>query len=62
MDINRNQVFCAGMVLLLLGTQFHFVDSFVLTPQATRLLADQARHPVASASNATEGLLGARQF
>lgn len=31
MDITRNQVFCAGLVLLLLGLQFYLTDSFVLT-------------------------------
>lgn len=59
MDINRNQVFLVGMVLLLLGIHFHAVDAFVLTSQATKLLAEQTRHPVATASNAVEAILGA---
>jgi hypothetical protein len=59
MDIhNRNQVFLAGMVFLLLGIQFHFVDAFVLTPRATKLLAEQSGHPVATAGNTLETLMG----
>lgn len=61
MDIhNRNQVFLVGMVLLLVGIQFHYVDSFVLTPKATKLLAEQTNHPVAAASNAMESLTGSQ--
>jgi len=60
MDITRNQVFCVGLVLLLLGLQFYLTDSFVLTPQATRMLAEQSKHPVATAGNSVEALLGAQ--
>ncbi len=58
MDINRNQVFVVGVVLLLLGIQFRLVDAFVLTPKATKLLAEQAKHPVATASDTVETLAG----
>jgi len=60
MDITRNQVFCAGLVLLLLGLQFYLTDSFVLTPQATKILAEQGKHPVATAGNSVEALVGAQ--
>ncbi len=39
MDINRNQFFLAGLLLLLMGVQFRLVDSFVLTEQATAEIA-----------------------
>ena len=58
MDINRNQVFVVGMVLLFLGIQFRLVDAFVLTPKATKLLAEQTKHPVATASDTVEVLAG----
>lgn len=59
MDLrNRNQVLLAGLVVLLFGLQFHFVDAFVLTPNATKLLAEQSGHPIAAASNTMESLIG----
>ncbi len=57
-EINRNHVFVVGMVLLLLGIQFRLVDSFVLTPKVTRLLAEQTHHPVATAGNTLDSLIG----
>jgi len=58
MDITRNQVFLVGMVALLMGLQFHLTDSFVLTPKASKMLAEQGKHPVATASNTVESLVG----
>jgi hypothetical protein len=60
MDITRNQVFCAGLLLLLLGLQFYVTDYVVLTPQATKMLAEQGKHPVATAGNSVEALMGAQ--
>ncbi len=42
MDINRNQWFMAGLVMLLLGIQFRVAESFVLTQEFTQLLAQGA--------------------
>jgi len=50
MELNRNQWFLAGLVVLLVGLQFRMVDSFVLTPELTEFLADHASGPVAAAS------------
>jgi hypothetical protein len=58
MDINRNQVFLAGIVLLFLGTEFRMMDSFVLNAKVTRLLAEQTNHPVATAGNTMGALVG----
>ena len=40
MDLNRNHFFCAGLVFLLLGAECYYVDSLILTPDATRILAN----------------------
>ena len=42
MDINRNQFFLIGLVVLFLGLQLRFVDTFVLNEQSTRFLAKQS--------------------
>ncbi|MEN1680885.1 MAG: hypothetical protein AAGJ46_14955 [Planctomycetota bacterium] len=39
MELNRNQYFFAGVLLVLLGVQFRLVSTFVLTPEAAQLLA-----------------------
>lgn len=58
MEINRNQYFLIGLVVLLLGLQFRLTDSVLLTPQCTKFLAERTGHPVAAAGNAMENLLG----
>lgn len=59
MEITRNQVFVTGLILLLLGGELRMMHSFVLTPKTTKLLAEQTKHPVATASNAVEAVTGA---
>ncbi len=56
MDITRYHVFLAGVVLLLLGFELRMVDAFVLTPKATKFLAQQTGHPVAVASATLESM------
>lgn len=41
MELNRNQYFFMGIVLLLMGLQFRMVSSFTLTAEATRFLAER---------------------
>ena len=48
MDINRNQVLLAGLVVLALGIQLLLVESYVLTPEFTQFLAEKTDHPVAA--------------
>lgn len=43
MEMNRNQFFMFGVVLLLLGIQFRSIDSFVLSEKTTRFLAQQSQ-------------------
>jgi hypothetical protein len=42
MELNRNQYFFIGVVLLLMGLQFRSVASFTLTTEATRFLAERS--------------------
>lgn len=41
MDVNRNQLFLGGLIVLLLGIQFRVVDTFVLNERATQFLAQR---------------------
>ena len=41
MELNRNQWFFVGIVVVLLGIQFRMVKQYVLTPEATRFLAER---------------------
>jgi hypothetical protein len=59
MDITRYQVFLVGVVLVLVGLELRTVDSFVLTPKATKFLAEQIGHPVVLASSAVGSITGA---
>jgi hypothetical protein len=47
-DINRNQYFMAGLLVLFLGIQFRMVDSYVLTESTTRFLAQRSGKPMAA--------------
>ena len=39
MELNRNHYFGIGLIVLLLGLQFRYVDSFQLTEDTTKFLA-----------------------
>ena len=41
MDINRNQFFMVGVLVLLLGIQLRVVDRYELNEKATRVLAKE---------------------
>lgn len=57
MDINRNQCFLIGMVVLYLGIQFRMVETVEFTPEFTKILADRSGHPLAAASDLVTGIL-----
>lgn len=42
MDLNRNQFFFIGLVILLLGLQVRYVSAYVLNPEATQFLAERS--------------------
>lgn len=56
MEMNRNHYFCIGLVLLFLGIQLRFVDTYVLTPQMTNLLAEETNHPIAALNSGVQTL------
>src|SRR5262249_621345 len=41
MELNRNQYFMGGLVVLLLGIQLRIVDGFVLNERATQILSQR---------------------
>jgi hypothetical protein len=41
-ELNRNQIFMIGLVLLLFGLQFRMVESYVLNERASTFLAEHA--------------------
>ena len=51
MEFNRNQYFFLGIVILLLGLQVRMVSAYVLTPDATRFLAERT-HSTSSSEGA----------
>ena len=50
MEFNRNQYFFLGVLVVLLGLQVRMVNAYVLTPDATRFLAEQTQ-----SSSSSEG-------
>jgi hypothetical protein len=56
LDITRNQVLLAGLVVLALGLQLLLVDTYQLTPEFTQFLAEQTDHPVAAVNGAAAAL------
>ena len=43
MEFNRNQWFLAGIVVLLLGIQLRYVETFVLNERTTQFLAQRMK-------------------
>ncbi len=60
MDINRNQFFLVGLIVLFLGLQFRSIDSIVLTPQCTQALAEYSGKKAPAGDSLLGGASGAR--
>ena len=58
MELNRNQFFMIGLVILFVGVQAHYVYSVELTPNCVKFLADKTGKPMAAAINATDSISG----
>jgi hypothetical protein len=43
MEVNRNQFFMGGLVLLFLGIQFRMIDTFTFNDNVTRFLATRMK-------------------
>lgn len=56
MELNRNQFFLLGMIILLLGVQFRMVETVVLTPKCAKFLAEKTGHPMAAAIETADTL------
>jgi hypothetical protein len=41
MDLNRHQFLFIGLMVLLVGLQFHYVSAYHLNPEATQFLAER---------------------
>lgn len=50
MELNRNQYFFIGLVILLLGVQLRMVSSYTLTHEATKFLAQRTQSSAADAA------------
>jgi hypothetical protein len=61
MDLNRNQFFFIGLLVLLIGMQVRYVSAYVLNPEATRFLAERTGASAATGSffSATAGTFAA---
>ena len=53
MDLNRNQFFFLGLLVLLIGLQVRYVSAYVLNPQATKFLAERTGTSAATSSMLT---------
>lgn len=56
MELNRNQYFMIGLVVLFLGIQLYAVHAMVLTPECTKILAEKTGHPMAAAIDAADSM------
>jgi hypothetical protein len=50
MELNRNQYFFMGLVILLIGVQLRMVSSFTLTHEATKFLAERSQSSAADST------------
>jgi hypothetical protein len=61
MELNRNHYLGIGLVLLLLGLQFRYVDSFQLTESATDFLAKRVKKETVTGPSPLVALFGQPQ-
>ena len=57
MEMNRNRYFLIGVLLILLGTQFRMIDSFVLNEPTTRVLANMSKRSKPTVDETFSGFL-----
>jgi hypothetical protein len=50
MDLNRHQFLFIGLIVLLVGLQFHYVSAYILNPEATQFLAERTGQSTADIS------------
>ena len=60
MEFNRNQFFFLGMFILLIGIQVRMVDTYVLSPETSKILAERTGgKTLASASDSPSAFAAA---
>lgn len=57
MEMNRNHYMAIGLILVLLGLQFRFVESLRLTPETTKFLAKKIGKDKSPTSNPLMAIL-----
>jgi hypothetical protein len=58
MELNRNHYMGIGMILLLLGLQFRFVDSFHLSDATTKFIAKRMKKETAASKSPLLAIFG----
>ena len=61
MELNRNQYFMIGLVVLFMGIQLYAVHAMVLTPECTKILAEKTGHPMAATIEAVDSMTGSEK-
>ena len=61
MEINRNQYFMAGMIVLFLGIQFRLVDTYVLNDETSNFLAKRLNRTAVASTDTVPLFLSAPQ-
>jgi hypothetical protein len=56
MEINRNQYYMAGLVLLFLGVQFRLVEAVDLKPQLVKMFIDKSQQPLMEMNSGVQAL------
>jgi len=59
MEFNRNQFFFLGTLVLLLGVQVRMVDTYVLSPETTRFLAQRTGNANLASASQSPGVFAA---
>ena len=52
MDFDRHKIFTAGIVILLLGVQFRWVETYILNEKASQIVAEKLDGNAAAANGA----------
>jgi hypothetical protein len=56
-EINRNQYFLIGLVILLLGLQVRMVETYVLNERSSRFLAERLTPSVSNADDSARSFM-----
>jgi hypothetical protein len=59
MELNRNQFFMLGLIILIIGLQLRFVQTFVLNERATQFLARRMQDTQLASANKMPSLIAA---